>query len=45
MIIPLEDKKKIYIHEKVSPSISFLYSNKMMELTLQLEKTNVTLLF
>ena len=40
-----EDKKKIYMHEEISPSCSFLYSNKTMELTLQIEKTKVILLF
>jgi hypothetical protein len=44
MIMPLKDKK-ICMYEEVSPSFSFLYNNKMMELTLQLEKTKVILLF
>jgi hypothetical protein len=33
------------MHEEISPSCSFLYINKTMELTVQIEKTNVILLF
>jgi hypothetical protein len=44
MIMYFEDKKNIHAWRDFS-ILFFLYSNKTMELTLQIEKTKVILLF